>query len=128
MTRSGYGQIGVGAKKVRRVNRVAWEVFKGPIPVGLSVLHHCDNRRCFNPDHLFLGTQKDNMQDAKRKGRCQYVRHTGEGHGSHILTALQVASIRDEYRPHNVTRQSLAIKYGVSPFTIRNIIYRRTWK
>lgn len=50
---------------------VAWEVTFGPVPKGLKVLHTCDNPPCCNPDHLFIGTQKDNMQDASEKGRLK---------------------------------------------------------
>jgi len=53
----------------RRSNRVAWELIYGPIPDGMLVCHTCDNTRCCNPSHLFIGTQKDNMYDASRKGR-----------------------------------------------------------
>ena len=64
----GYGHFKV-AGKTRRAHRVVWEEFKGPIPERLKVLHTCDNPSCVNPEHLFLGTQADNMQDMKQKGR-----------------------------------------------------------
>lgn len=66
--RRGYGIIKYN-KKNTSVHRLSWEVFIGKIPDGLIVCHKCDNRKCFNPDHLFIGTFKDNMQDCKNKGR-----------------------------------------------------------
>lgn len=76
---NGYGQFALTAVRLpngkmppghmRIASRVAWELENGPIPAGMSVLHHCDNRRCVRPDHLFIGTQSDNMRDAFQKGR-----------------------------------------------------------
>jgi len=64
----GYGQI-QHEGKVQPAHRVSWVLARGPIPDGLCVLHRCDNPPCTNPEHLFLGTKKDNMMDAARKGR-----------------------------------------------------------
>ena len=69
--RDGYGNIGIDNKKTALTHRVAWMVTHGPIPVDLCVLHRCDNPRCVNPDHLFLGTQADNMRDMMLKGRSR---------------------------------------------------------
>jgi hypothetical protein len=70
--KGGYGQIG-GRKNGKRwpmyTHRVAWELAVGPIPAGASVLHKCDVPLCCNPSHLFLGTQTDNLADAREKGR-----------------------------------------------------------
>lgn len=74
--RSGYGVIGSGVgKKVALAHRVSWGLANGPIPAGLCVLHRCDVPSCVNPDHLFLGTIKDNSLDmvAKRRDRNQNV-------------------------------------------------------
>ena len=63
----GYGRIWRGTRRYA-AHRVAYELTVGPIPPGLNACHHCDNRICVRPDHIFLGTQKDNMQDWTKKG------------------------------------------------------------
>ena len=72
MHRDGYGRFNFqyeDRKRIRIAHRVAWELVNGPIPDGLEVAHKCDVRNCCNPDHLFLATHDQNMQDCKEKGR-----------------------------------------------------------
>ena len=95
-------------------HRMAWNLHYGDIPEGMSVLHHCDNSKCVNPDHLFLGTQCDNLRDMEVKGR---------GYGSK-LTESDALNIRIL----DIPRINLAKLYGVSRTTIRDIKTRHTWK
>lgn len=76
----GYGRFWTG--RHMSAHRYSWELHNGPIPAGLYVCHHCDNRKCVRPDHLFLGTQRDNLLDASRKGRLpnQQKTHCAKGH------------------------------------------------
>ena len=74
----GYGVIFI-KNKTQYAHRVSWELHRGPIPDGLFVLHHCDVPSCVNPEHLFTGTQKDNIQDAAKKGRLYvFTKEDGE--------------------------------------------------
>ena len=88
---SGYGHIGLDGK-ARRGHRVAWQLTNGGIPDGLCCCHHCDNRKCCNPNHLFLGTVADNNRDCEEKGRGNHPR--GENHGRAKLTVMDVQFIR----------------------------------
>lgn len=69
-------------------HRFAYRTFVGPIPAGYDVCHHCDNRRCVRPSHLFTGTRKDNMQDAKRKGRLRRSLITERNAKGQIIKAI----------------------------------------
>jgi hypothetical protein len=68
----GYGAIGAGSgsRRTLKAHRVMWEWFNGPIPEGLHILHRCDNRRCVRPDHLYPGTDADNVRDMWERGRA----------------------------------------------------------
>jgi len=73
----GYGRLRVGGRKVL-AHRAAYAEWVGPIPDGMLVCHKCDNRSCINPEHLFVGTDKDNVQDAIRKDRIDPVQRAKE--------------------------------------------------
>ncbi len=86
--------------------RVAWLLFKGPIPEGLHLCHTCDVSNCVNPEHLFLGTHADNMAGAARKNLMKF----GAGHHNHKLTGAQVNEIRRS--PESC--RSFGRRFGVS--------------
>lgn len=124
---NGYGRIGVDRKKVL-AHRASWLIHNGPIPDGVFVCHHCDNPPCVNPDHLFLGTQRDNIHDMLAKGRHQSQAHLGEDHGMALLTEDNVRAMRAEYAAGGLTQKELAVRYGVDQTTISKAICGKTWK
>lgn len=119
ITNYGYGQKQIN-KKMYRAHRLFWEKSKGPIPSGMLVCHHCDNRKCVNPDHLFVGTHKDNLVDCKNKGRNL----AGENHHNRKLSKAQVIKIRTDHRPF----VEIAKEYQVHPTTIGYIKNGKTWQ
>jgi len=119
----GYGQIYRAHEKYVYAHRVVWELTYGPIPEGLFVCHHCDNPGCVNPNHLFLGTNKDNMVDCVEKGRS----NRGQRNGQAKLIEKQVLSIREEYARNGITQEKLAIKHNVKRQAISKIINRERW-
>jgi len=115
----GYGQFWF-KRKTCRAHRMSWELTHGPIPLGKQVLHHCDNPSCVNPQHLFLGTHEDNMEDKHSKGRVC----AGELHGASKLTWNEVHWIRFS----SLSRAELAVILSVSTATIGKVIRNDYWK
>lgn len=125
---SGYGEVHRFGVRTG-AHRVSWELHFGPIPAGMLVCHHCDNSLCVNPDHLFLGTNKDNSQDMKAKSRGRGgAPYYGERNYNAKLTASQVSAIRSRYAAGGETLRSLAGEYGVSNGTIGKITKGDTWR
>ncbi len=108
-----------------RVHRFVWELINGPIPRGLGVLHTCDTPACYEPTHLFLGTQADNMADKCHKGRQRHGGAAGDDHGCAKLTSLEVVEIRSRT---GTSQRALAKEYGVGKTTIARIHRRQGWK
>src|SRR6478672_5851687 len=77
-----------------QVNRAAWILSFGVIPVGMFVLHRCDNPKCVNPSHLWLGTQTDNMRDASNKGRVKMPKNTQQGRRPRRISEEMVREIK----------------------------------
>ncbi len=133
----GYGVMKCGGRPTY-AHRISYMLFRGPIADKLQVCHTCDNPRCINPDHLFLGTGRENIQDAAAKGR---IRHgdshpwrlhpelvpKGEGHGQHVLTESEVLEIRALVQA-GATWAAMAARYGVGRGTIGHVVMRRTWR
>ena len=117
----GYGFFSVNGRG-HAAHRVAWELARGPIPDGVLVCHACDNPACVRPDHLFLGTQSDNMRDMAAKGRHPYPR--GEHHNQARLSNADVAEIRRLYAAGGVSQAALAERFGVCQSHVSRIVRR----
>ncbi len=111
----GYGMMSTVSLTKEVSHRISWKLFRGEIPEGMWVLHRCDNRLCVNPDHLFLGTQQDNIADATKKGRVASVKNGNHPHAK--LAANDIIEIRSS-KERGV---DLAKRYGVSQSHISQI-------
>lgn len=120
---SGYGSFYFDGR-IQPAHRVAWILDGRGDPGDLYVLHHCDNRSCVNPSHLFLGTHQDNMADMDAKGRR--VSTAGESNAKAKLTEADVAEIRR--LKGTVSQRLLAQRFGVSKTAIRYIHQGRNWR
>lgn len=118
----GYGRIMVRRKKWQ-AHRLLWTVVNGMIPAGLFVLHKCDNASCVRPDHLFLGTQKENLHDMSNKGRSL----RGERNVKAKLSEQQIIEIRKRYFAGE-SQVSLMKFYPVDRGHISRIVNRICWK
>ena len=112
----GYGQV-----ESTLSHRMAYEIANDePIPVGMMILHSCDNPPCCNPRHLRVGTQQENMQDAYDRNRFRH----GSNHYAAALTESDITQIRTS----ELSNRDLAEMYGVSERHIRKIINRKAWR
>jgi hypothetical protein len=122
-SKKGYGEIDLIQYSHPYTHRVSWCLHFGDIPDGMCVLHECDNPSCVNPDHLFLGTNQDNVDDKCRKGRHK----VGMDTRSSKLTNEEVLEIRKLHNDH-IRISDISRMYGRSYNTIRRITIGVTWK
>lgn len=116
----GYGMMGYNGKN-QRAHRVSYEAYKGSIPKGMVVRHTCDNPACINPDHLILGTQKDNVADREARNRRVV---NGEQIGTSKLTEKDVLEIRASQENLDV----LACRYGIDRSNVWMIRTGKSWR
>lgn len=114
----GYGRLFYNGKDCK-AHRVAYELSTEAFDGTLQVLHSCDNPACCNPEHLFQGTQKENMLDMRSKGRQAKVRYG--------MSLEKARKIRQEYADGS-SQSALASKYHIAKSTIHNIVHNVTWK
>jgi hypothetical protein len=142
-TSAGYGEISRGGK-VRYVHRLSWEIHRSPIPKGQHVLHRCDNPPCWNPDHLFLGTNQDNTDDKIAKGRMrhghlygdQHPARThpetflkyGEDHWAARITVTIARQVRADWAGGTMRKVDIARKFNINRGTVHHIIAGKNWK
>ena len=127
-TAAGYGQTRINGEQIY-AHRLAWMLSRGPIPNGLLVCHHYDNPPCVRPEHLFLGTRNDNVQDMCRKWRRGVVPPLlGSANHKTKLRHEQVREARKLYAAGRLTMRAIGTRYGVSRHTIADIIRERTWQ
>lgn len=124
----GYGIFNIkyaNRYKSAYAHRVCYELLHGKISKGLFVLHKCDNRKCVNPSHLFLGTIADNNEDRDMKGRG--ARLQGEKHGMAILTEQDIFTIRNAHKLYKNSYSELAKTFSVSKTHIMRIVRKLSW-
>lgn len=126
LSTSGYGRCWFNGT-AHWAHRVSWFLTYGkwPTPCGL---HHCDNRACVRPLHLFEGTKTANNIDKMNKGRWKGGSPAGEASGKNRLTKKHVTEIRSKYKTGRYSQVQLSVHYNVSPACISNIIVKRTWR
>lgn len=122
---NGYGQISAGRKNRFKAHRVMWILINGDIPKGYYICHKCDNPSCCNPNHLFLGTPKDNMIDRDNKGRgIKPPNFYGSKHHNTKFNESDAIKILNDNRKYS----EIAKDYNVCEMTIRRLKNRISWK
>lgn len=128
--RNGYGAFKIDGK-VQQTHRISWKIYNGEIPDGKYICHKCDNRKCVNPHHLFLGSPRDNVLDAISKNRMFDIRRCrrlrGDEHQFSKLNYEKADDIRKLYLSNNWSQRKLAEKFNVHRSTIRAVLSRKTW-
>lgn len=131
IAKDGYGRVtAADGTGIMLAHRSSFELFRQAIPPGLYVCHKCDTRACVNPDHLFAGTQRDNMRDCSRKGRCAIPNNpTGELHPRYTakLAPDQVKEIWFLGHPRSLSNAEIARRYNISATTIWKIMNDQKW-
>lgn len=124
--KNGYGitSLRIHGKQERRAHRIVWFLNFGTIPTGFCVCHKCDNPSCVNPEHLFLGTNQDNMTDKAKKQRCNPP--AGERSGLAKLSEEDVLKIRALHEA-GVVQRRIAEQFGVGFKAINKIVLRQRW-
>ena len=126
----GYGRLWWGGDRNerKRAHRIAYQLAYGEID-GEMVLHHCDNRSCVNPNHLYAGSHEDNVQDAIERDRYEPYHPPddweGEDHPASKLTDAEVRELRSRYEEEDITQYELADEYGVHQTTVNKILNNR---
>ena len=120
---SKYGSFTNGLGNRTRAHKASWLINNGNIPDGLWVLHKCDNPKCVRPEHLFIGTAKENTEDMNKKARGSY----GENRPASKLTWNDVDEIRLKHSNGQAIR-SLAREYNVSQRAMQAVVRKENWK
>ena len=126
LDKDGYGRIRVGNRICVRVHRASWAIANNKDPVGLLVCHHCDNPKCINPKHLYLGTVLQNNRDRVNRGRSN-TQH-GESLPIAKLNIDLVNEILNEYQKEDMSQAMVAKLFGVSQATVSLIVSGKYWK
>jgi hypothetical protein len=121
----GYGQFTFRGE-CESAHRVAWILCNGPIPEGLGVLHKCDNPPCVNPDHLWVGTQRDNNRDMYLKGRNKSTPQIGSTNGSAKLTESDIPKIRG-YVLAGLSQRKIAKLFNIDRGVVSRIVRGKSW-
>ena len=121
-THDNYPVMGVNYKTVK-LTRLVWTLLNGPIPKGGVICHSCDNPPCINPEHLWLGTTKQNFADMKSKGRSA----RGEKNWKAKIDEAGVLRLRSDYKTGAFTYAELGEKYGMTAQGAFRIVKRKNW-